>query len=76
MQGHGGTDVVAPAGARATEPPPATVVLVCRYCGLTLRPRAAFLSMEHCPRCLARRRAVEPLVEVPEPRMPSAGPGS
>jgi hypothetical protein len=40
------------------------VVLGCRHCGFSMRPRAAFLLMEHCPRCLARRRAVERLVEV------------
>jgi hypothetical protein len=25
-------------------------------CGLTIRPRAEWLAVEHCPRCLARRR--------------------
>jgi hypothetical protein len=27
----------------------------CARCGLTVRLRAAFLALDHCPRCLARR---------------------
>ena len=30
--------------------------LNCPRCGLTIRPRAEWLAVEHCPRCLARRR--------------------
>lgn len=29
--------------------------LNCPHCGLTVRLRASFLALEHCPRCLARR---------------------
>jgi len=29
----------------------------CPRCGLTIRPRTEWLAIEHCPRCLARRRA-------------------
>ena len=32
--------------------------LNCPRCGLTIRPRTEWLAIEHCPRCLARRRAV------------------
>jgi hypothetical protein len=28
----------------------------CPRCGLTIVPRAGWLRIEHCPRCLARRR--------------------
>jgi hypothetical protein len=32
----------------------------CPRCGLTIRPRARWLTINHCPRCLARERvAVE-----------------
>jgi hypothetical protein len=30
----------------------------CPNCGLTIQPRAPFLTMDHCPRCLARRGAI------------------
>jgi hypothetical protein len=30
--------------------------LNCPRCGLTVRPRADWLDVEHCPRCIARRR--------------------
>jgi hypothetical protein len=29
----------------------------CPRCGLSIRLRAPFLTLEHCPRCLARRGA-------------------
>lgn len=32
------------------------VHLNCPRCGLTIRPRAPWLTIEHCPRCLARSR--------------------
>jgi hypothetical protein len=41
-----------------------TAALGCRQCGFVLRPRAPFLTMKYCPRCLARRRVLEPLVAV------------
>ena len=35
--------------------------LNCPRCGLTIRPRVGWLAIEHCPRCLARRRVAVPL---------------
>ena len=37
------------------------VALSCRYCGFSIRPRAWFLTMDHCPRCLATRHVAETL---------------
>lgn len=34
------------------------VYLNCPRCGLTITPKAAWLTVEHCPRCLARGRVV------------------
>lgn len=34
----------------------AVVHLNCPRCGLTIVPKATWLVVEHCPRCLARRR--------------------
>jgi hypothetical protein len=30
--------------------------LNCPSCGLTVLPKADWLAVEHCPRCIARRR--------------------
>ena len=30
--------------------------LNCPLCGLTILPRVDWLTVEHCPRCIARRR--------------------
>lgn len=46
-------------------------LLGCEHCGFTFRPRAAFLTMEHCPRCLATRRVAEPLRVIEGPPAPS-----
>ncbi len=35
----------------------------CSHCGYSVRPMAHFLSVEHCPRCLAKRRVAVPLRE-------------
>lgn len=37
------------------------------HCGYSIRPRADFLWIEHCPRCLAKRRVAVPLRENAEP---------
>jgi hypothetical protein len=29
--------------------------LNCPHCGLTITPKADWLAVEHCPRCIARR---------------------
>jgi Zn-finger nucleic acid-binding protein len=34
----------------------ASVFLNCPRCGLSIRPRASWLAIEYCPRCLARSR--------------------
>ncbi len=43
----------APAANRA-----GTIYLNCPRCGLTMRPKQNWLTVEHCPRCIARRRVV------------------
>jgi hypothetical protein len=35
--------------------------LNCPRCHLSLRPRVGWLTVEHCPRCLARERVAVPL---------------
>ncbi len=47
----------------------AAAMLTCPHCGLSIRPRAWFLTMIHCPRCLAKRHVAEALAVSP------AGPG-
>jgi phage FluMu protein Com len=37
----------------------------CPRCRLGISPRAHWLTVEHCPRCLARRRIAIPMVTVP-----------
>jgi hypothetical protein len=43
---------------RQTRGPASSVVgatyLNCPRCGLTITPRAGWLTVEHCPRCMAR----------------------
>lgn len=41
--------------------------LNCSHCGLSLQMRSASLQMEHCPRCLARARLLQPLSRSPLP---------
>jgi hypothetical protein len=41
--------------------------LNCPRCGLTVRPRPASLVIEHCPRCIARRRTAVRLVASTQP---------
>jgi hypothetical protein len=36
--------------------------LYCERCGLQVKIRAAFLHIDNCPRCLARRAIVAPLI--------------
>ena len=31
--------------------------LICPRCGLTIRPKASWPALRHCPRCLARSHA-------------------
>lgn len=45
---------------RGTGPVPA---LGCDDCGYSIVPRANFLKLAHCPRCLAKRRIAVPLRE-------------
>ncbi len=33
-----------------------SLALVCPRCGLSIRPRARWLTVEHCPRCIAYAR--------------------
>ncbi|MEA2300016.1 MAG: hypothetical protein QOD61_1694 [Solirubrobacteraceae bacterium] len=39
----------------------------CPRCGLGVRLRASFLTLEHCPRCLAWARLSVPMRVVPGP---------
>jgi hypothetical protein len=41
--------------------------LSCPRCGLTVLPSADWLTVDHCPRCLARRRARVPMAASPAP---------
>ena len=41
--------------------------LNCPRCGLSIIPRAAWLQVEHCPRCLARSRTLVELFASPLP---------
>ena len=41
--------------------------LNCPVCGLSIRPAVEFLAVEHCPRCVARRRLAVPLASSPQP---------
>ena len=61
--------------------------LNCSHCGLSIRVRFASMQVEHCPRCLARARLLQPLFCSPLPlkvlrsgrdddRQPRADPGS
>ena len=42
-------------------------MLSCPKCGFSLRPRAHYLTMEICPRCVARKRIAVDLVRVFDP---------
>ena len=41
--------------------------LNCPRCALSIRFRAEYLAIRHCPRCLARARLPVTLYETPEP---------
>jgi hypothetical protein len=41
--------------------------LRCPRCGFAFSPRASFLMVEHCPRCLGRARVAVPLERVSSP---------
>ncbi len=42
------------------------LALSCRDCGYSVIPRADFLRVAHCPRCLVKRRVAVPLCEIAE----------
>jgi hypothetical protein len=44
-----------------------SVFLNCPRCGLSIKPRARGLAIEHCPRCLARARVPVTLFSSPLP---------
>jgi uncharacterized paraquat-inducible protein A len=50
--------------------------LNCPRCGLTILPRVDWLTVEHCPRCIARRRTRVPMLSATAPSAvgPAAGP--
>lgn len=49
----------------------------CPHCGFSFRPRASFLVVDYCPRCLVRRHVAEPLraIEESKPLPPAANDG-
>ncbi len=49
--------------------------LNCSYCGLSIPMRFPSMQMEHCPRCLARARLLQPLFRSPQPLKVLRGPG-
>ena len=49
----------------------AGMFLNCSHCGLSIAMRFPSMQMEHCPRCLARARLLQPLLRSP---LPSEGP--
>jgi anti-sigma B factor antagonist len=44
----------------------------CPRCGLSVRIRAAFLALEHCPRCIAKARTSVPMTVVDAPLEPAS----
>jgi hypothetical protein len=53
-----------PAAGRLAAP-----FLNCPRCGLSIRPKARWMTVEHCPRCLARARVA---VEMFSSRLPAS----
>jgi hypothetical protein len=50
-------------------------VFSCSYCRFSIRPRVAFLSVDYCPCCLAKRHVAVPLHVVEEPDSPPSTSG-
>jgi hypothetical protein len=44
-----------------------SLFLNCPRCGLSIRPRARWLAIEHCPRCMARAQIPVSLFASPLP---------
>ena len=44
-----------------------TAFLICPRCGLSIQPRARWLTVEHCPRCIARAQIPVRLFSSPLP---------
>jgi hypothetical protein len=42
-------------------------LLKCPHCHLSIHPRASWLTLDYCPRCLAKRRVAEPVGMTDEP---------
>jgi hypothetical protein len=51
-----------PAGSSRAAP-----CLNCPRCGLSIRPKAHWMTVEHCPRCLARARVAVEMFPSPLP---------
>ena len=49
--------------------------LNCSHCGLSIQMRFQSMQMEHCPRCLARARLLQPLLRSPLPLKALQGEG-
>jgi hypothetical protein len=55
---------------RADDHPASSIAmsfLNCPRCGLSIRQRAGWLTIEHCPRCIARARVAVNLLSSPLP---------
>ncbi len=48
-------------------------LLKCPHCHLSIHPRATWLTLDYCPRCLAKRRVAEPLGTTDEPTGSASG---
>jgi hypothetical protein len=51
-----------------------TSLLSCPHCRFAFHPKAASLTLDYCPRCLARRHVAQPLRAVGEPQAEAAAP--
>jgi hypothetical protein len=65
---HAGSDENAVAVHRLASDTRGELFLNCPRCGLTITPRAAWLVVRHCPRCLARSHTA---VELVSSRLPA-----
>lgn len=62
---------VLPVGDSAS--PEGVLYLNCPQCGLTLMPKARWLAIEHCPRCIARRSSAIKMLRTTSPIDPLSG---
>ena len=62
-----------PVGDRT--PPDGVLYLNCPRCGLSIKPKARWLTIDHCPRCIARTSSAIKMLRTTSPADPRpAGP--